>query len=367
MIERDQNTGEPNGVLHEGAQDLVVDVAPSWSHDEQLTIYKEAMRYCNSLGITSTVPGNVTSDTFKIYQAIYAAGEMTVRIRPNFVPFQQKLPPSKELEELLNRMDVLSDSRNEWLSFSSLKWFADGGFRIAWTRELHPDPKIGYGDSLIPTEYLNEVVAIANRYGWRVAIHCVGDAAIDQVLNAYERANNEKSIKNRRWVVIHASLMQPDQMERAKKLGVIVTLQDFMWIRAASAERDLGEEMAHRVGPARSIIDTMGIKSISLGTDYSVNPMNPFICMYVFITRKDPRGVVYGPDQAITREEALRLYTSSAAYYTFSEDLKGTIESGRLADLAVLSDDILTCPEETIKDIKVLMTIVDGRIVYETN
>jgi predicted amidohydrolase YtcJ len=154
-------------------------------------------------------------------------------------------------------------------------------------------------------------------------------------------------------------------MERAKKLGVIVTLQDFMWARAASVEKDLGKKRADRVSPARSIIDKMGIQNLSLGTDYSVNPMNPFTCMYVFITRKDLRGVVYGADQAITREEALRLYTSSAAFYNFDEDVKGSIEPGKLADLVVISDDILSCPEEAIKDIKAAITIVGGKIVYE--
>lgn len=366
IIERDPKTGEPNGVLHEAALYLVRDLVPPWTPDKQVEIYKESMKYCNRFGITSNVPGFLSSDSFKIYQSILVNREMTVRVSGNYVPVAVQMPSPSEWEEIVSKIGFYPDRSDEWLSFSALKWLADGGFRIAWTREPHPDPSIGYGISLIPSEYLNKVVAIANRYNWRVAIHCVGDAAIDQVLDAYEHANQEKSIVGRRWVLIHACLMQPDQMERAKKLGVIVTLQDFMWIRAASVEKDLGKNMADRVSPARSIIDKLGIENVSLGTDYSVNPMNPFICMYVFITRKDPRGVVYGADQAIAREEALRLYTSSAAFYTFSENVKGSIEPGKLADLVVISDDLLTCPTEAIKDIKAMMTIVDGKIVYES-
>jgi predicted amidohydrolase YtcJ len=365
IIERDPETGEPNGVLHEAAQYLVRDLVPPWTLDIQVKILKEAMKYCNSFGITSNVPGYISTDAFKIYQNIWAKREMTVRVSGNYFPVGVQMPPPDEWEQIVSGIGVYPDVGDEWLSFSALKWFVDGGFRIAWTREPHSDPLIGHGISLIPSEYLNKVVVIANRYNWRVAIHCVGDAAIDEVLDAYDYANREKSIVGRRWVLIHACLMQPDQMERAKKLGVIVTLQDFMWIRAASVEKDLGKNMADRVSPARSIIDKLGIENVSLGTDYSVNPMNPFICMYVFITRKDPRGVAYGADQAIAREEALRLYTSSAAYYTFSEHVKGSIEPGKLADLAVISDDLLTCPAEAIKDIKAMMTIVDGKIVYE--
>jgi len=365
IIEKDPKTGEPNGILHEAAQGLVGSLVPAFSFDEQEKMWKESMKYCNSLGLTSVVSGGFFPNSFKVYQHVWANHEMTMRASGAYRPVGEEQPSPDEWDKIINRIGCYSGFGDEWLSFSALKWFADGGFRIAWTREPHPDPAIGHGKSLIPSEYLNKVVAIANLYNWRVAVHVVGDAGIDQVLDAYEAADKEKSIVGKRWVLIHACLMQPDQMERAKKLGIIVTLQDFMWIRAASVEKDLGKRRADRVSPARSIIDKMGIESLSLGTDYSVNPMNPFICMYVFITRKDPKGVVYGADQAITREEALRLYTSSAAFYTFEEHVKGSIEPGKLADLVVISDDILTCPEETIKDIKAVMTIVDGNIVYE--
>jgi predicted amidohydrolase YtcJ len=219
---------------------------------------------------------------------------------------------------------------------------------------------------LIPPERLNKLVAICNRYNWRVGIHCVGDAAIDKVLDAYEYANREKSIVDRRFILIHASLMQPDQMEKAKKLGVRVDLQnDFMWDKAATVERFLGKEKANRACPTRLMIDRMGIGSIGAGTDYPVNTYNPFINMYVMVTRKDKNGVVYGANQAITRQEALRLYTNGAAAYSFKEGVKGSIEPGKLADLVVISNDILTCPEESMKDIQAVMTIVDGKIVYE--
>jgi predicted amidohydrolase YtcJ len=104
---------------------------------------------------------------------------------------------------------------------------------------------------------------------------------------------------------------------------------------------------------------------VGAGTDFPVNTINPFVNMYVMITRKDPQGIVYGAGEAISREEALRLYTTSAAHYTFEESIKGSVEPGKLADLTVLSGDVLTVPEEAVKDLRATMTIVGGRIVYQ--
>jgi predicted amidohydrolase YtcJ len=141
---------------------------------------------------------------------------------------------------------------------------------------------------------------------WRVGIHCVGDAAIDTVLDAYEAADKEKSILGRRFILIHASLIRPDQMERAKKLGVRADVQNaFMWNKADTVARFLGQATAERAIPTRTLIDIMGIENVGGGTDYSANILNPFINMSVMITRKDINGYVYGKDQAITREEAI--------------------------------------------------------------
>jgi predicted amidohydrolase YtcJ len=210
------------------------------------------------------------------------------------------------------------------------------------------------------------LVSIANRYGWRVGIHAVGDGAIDKVLEAYALADNKRSIRNRRFIVIHGSLMQPDQMKHARSLGVRVDTQSaFLWDKASTIARFLGKETADRAIPARDMIDHMGLNAVAQGTDYPINPLSPFINMYISITRKDVSGTVYGPTQAISREEALRLYTSSASWYSFSEHKTGSIEVGKLADLAILSDDLLTIDEENIKDIVVLKTMAGGRVVYE--
>ncbi len=369
-IQRDSATGEPNGVLAEAAIPLVSNVVPPWPFDLRVKMYKDAMKTFNGAGLTGTVIGVTDPESFKIYQHIWANREATIRASLMYCPTGEPIPtePLDEWGRIIRGIGCYSDFGDDWLSFSGIKLIVDGGMTLktAYMRDPYPHDSSYYGSFLIPPERLNKLVATCNRYNWRVGIHCVGDAAIDKVLDAYEYANKEKSIMGRRFILIHASLMQPDQMERAKKLGVRVDLQnDFMWDKAATVERFLGKEKANKACPTRWLIDQMGIGSIGAGTDYPVNTYNPFINMYVMVSRKDKNGVVYGANQAIAREEALRLYTNGSAAYSFKEDVKGSIEPGKLADLVVISHDILTCPEEFVKDIQAVMTIVDGKIVYE--
>ncbi len=370
-IQRDPVTGEPNGVLAEAAIPLVTKVVPPWPFDLRVKMYKDAMKTFNSAGLTGAVIGVTNPESFKIYQHIWANREATMRVSLMYCPTGEPIPtePLDEWGRIIRGIGCYSDFGDDWLSFSGIKLIADGGMTLktAYMRDPYPHDPSYYGSFLIPPERINKLVAICNQYNWRVGIHCVGDAAIDKVLDAYEYANKEKSIVGRRFILIHASLMQPDQMERAKKLGVRVDLQNnFMWDKAATVERFLGKEKANRACPTRWIIDHMGIGSIGAGTDYPVNTYNPFINMYVMVTRKDKDGVVYGANQAINRQEALRLYTNGSAAYSFKEDVKGSIEPGKLGDLVVISNDILNCPEESIKEIKAMMTIVGGKIVYES-
>ncbi len=155
-------------------------------------------------------------------------------------------------------------------------------------------------------------------------------------------------------------------MLRAKKLGVRVDFQNvFMWDKAATVERFLGRAIADRAVPTRTMIDIMGMDSLGAGTDFPVNPANPFLNMYVMVTRKNPAGQVYGASEAISREQAIRLYTTSAARYMFEENAKGSLEPGKLADLVVLSRDYMTVGDDQIKDIQADMTMVGGKIVFQ--
>lgn len=369
-IHRDKETGEPNGVLEERAEDLVDALLPPWPEEVRVQQMRDAMAYLNRHGITSAISAAVNPADMRVNQIIRQRRQSTLRVSAMFAP-TGGLNPSisvEEWEKFFSMIGAMSDFGDEWLSFSGVKLQVDGGMtlRTADMRESYPDEPGYHGVTVIPQDRLDELVAIANRYGWRVGTHAVGDAAIDKVLDAYAYADKEKSIRHRRFIVIHGSLMHADQMKRAKALGVRVDAQSvFLWDKAATIARYLGKETADRAVPMRLLIDEMGMDMVAQGTDYSINPVNPFINMYVMVTRKDMHGTVYGADQAVTREEALRLYTSSAARYSFSENLTGSIEAGKLADYVVLSGDPLTVPDEALKDISVITTVVGGDTVYQ--
>lgn len=370
IIHRDATTGECNGTLEEAAEDLVHNLLPDWSDEERDDQLKHAMQYFNEFGLTSAISAAVDPATLRAHQRVRQRGEASLRISAMYAP-TGGLNPSMTLDEwelFFSRIGVASDFGDDWLSYSGVKLQIDGGMtlRTAAMRDGYPDDPDYKGTIVIEPARFNALVATANRYGWRVGVHAVGDAAIDRVLDAYELADAERSIKGRRFIVIHGSLMRRDQMERAKKLDVRVDAQtSFLWDKAATVARFLGKETADRAFPMRTMIDVMGLDAVAQGTDYPINPVNPFVNIYVMVTRKDKNGEVFGAHERISREEAIRLYTSAAARYSFAEAKTGTIEPGKYADMTVISDDILSVPDEAIKDIVAVRTIVEGQTVFE--
>src|SRR3954447_562386 len=360
-------SGEFTGVLIETAIDLVEKAVPPWSEDDEIRQFKVAAGVLNSFGITSVVEGATEARDIRTLQKIAASGEATLRAGLMFRPE----PPAdmSAWEAVMSGNGASSGFGDDWLKLAGIKIFYDGGMTLktALTRDVYPDSHDNYhGIAQQTPERLKQLVSICNRYNWRVGVHVVGDLGIDHALDAFEAADREKSIRDRRFVLIHASLIRPEQMERAHRLGVRIDFQNvFMWDKAATVERFLGRATADRAVPTRTLIAKIGLDSLGAGTDFPVNPINPFLNMYIMVTRKDINGTVYGAFEAISREQALRLYTSAAARYTFEEGRKGTLEPGKLADLVVLSADYLTVPEDQIKDIKAETTIVGGKVVFQ--
>jgi len=218
------------------------------------------------------------------------------------------------------------------------------------------------GIQVVPTASYNAVVQELNRQGWRVATHAVGDAAVDQVLSAYEAADKERSIKDKRWAIEHLFIGRPDHYPRIRALGVVVSAQDHLYLAAPSMAKYWGRARAEQVTPVRTFLDEKLL--VAGGTDSPVIPYNPFWAMYHFITRETISDGVYGANQRITREEALRMFTINNARLTFEESIKGSLEPGKLADLVILSADFLTVPESSIQSIKPVATMVGGRFVF---
>jgi predicted amidohydrolase YtcJ len=364
-FERDA-AGELTGVLVETAIDRVEKIVPPFSDDDEIRQFKIAESVLNSFGITSAVEGATEARDVRTLQKIALSGEATLRVGVMYRP----APPAEmsAWEAIISGNGASSGFGDDWLKFAGIKIFYDGGMTLktALMRDVYPDSHDDYhGIAQQTPERLKQLVSICNRYNWRVGVHVVGDLGIDQVLDAFEAADAEKSILDRRFILIHASLIRPEQMERARKLGVRVDFQNvFMWDKAATVERFLGRATADRAIPTKTMIDKLGLDSLGAGTDFPVNPINPLLNMYIMVTRKDPNGNVYGASEAITREQALRLYTSAASRYMFEEGRKGTLEPGKLADLVVLSADYMTVPEDQIKDIKAAITVVGGKVVF---
>src|ERR1043166_9407406 len=189
----------------------------------------------------------------------------------------------------------------------------------------------------------------ANELGWQMTSHTTGGGATDMLLDAYEAADRIASIKDRRFTVTHGNFPNPAAIARARKLGVLFDIQPFWLYLDGSAIKDVfGPDHMIRFDPREA-----------------TNPYHPFLGMWIAITRKTVDGEVLNPEQRISRMEALRMWTWNGAYLMFAEKDKGSIETGKLADLVVLSKDYAKCPEDEIKDIEALRTVVGGKVVYD--
>jgi predicted amidohydrolase YtcJ len=197
---------------------------------------------------------------------------------------------------------------------------------------------------------------------------------VDLLLEVYEQVDKVKSIKDRRFSIIHGNFFTDRAIERMSVLGVYADMQPAWFYKDADAmKKILGDERIETFHPYRSMMDAGVVVNggsdhmVKWDADASINPYNPFLAMWTIITRTTERNTVIVPAEAITREEALRMYTINNAYASFEESIKGSIEPGKLADLAILSDDLLECPVDQIKNIQSELTIVGGKIVYTTN
>lgn len=335
------------------------------------------LRVALGLGRDRTVDDRI-AEKVKEYQTLHAAGLTSVR-HPGITPNDFALLAEMKKRGLLTmRVNALlgyasqgeyrQDEGDEWLRVGGIKISIDGGFEGGWMREPYEEP-FGEGGSYrglqtMTAAMLTSLVRTFNRGGWRVFTHAVGDAAIDEVLDAYEAADREKPIAGRRWGIEHAFIAWPDHIERIKKLGLAVSAQDHLYLAGPVLVKYWGPARAARTTPVRAFLDA-GLP-VSLGTDSPVVPYPPLWGIYHFVTRQTISGGALGADQRITREEALRAITMGYAWLTSEENVKGSIEPGKLADFVVLSGDIMTCPEKQIEQLQVVTTVVGGRVVFET-
>jgi len=271
------------------------------------------------------------------------------------------------VREVLARSPLKQDEGDEWVRIGGVKLLVDGGFEGGHMTK----PFLGglgrngtyFGITVVPPAPYAAIVKMLNADGWRVTTHAVGDAGLDQVLDAYEAADAERTIAGRRWAIEHLFVSRPDQIARLKKLDVALSVQHHLYLAAPSLKKYLGAERASQITPVRSYLE-QGFLVVG-GTDSPVVPFNPFWAFYHFLTRNTITDGVYGENERVTsRVDLLRMITINYAKLTGETHIKGSIEPGKLADFAVLSDDLLTVPEQNIPRIKALATYVGGKEVY---
>ena len=357
--------GRLNGELVDRAKDFVrLPAGPRRDPASVLDDLEASHRTLNGRGLTSIrYPGSSIAQW-------RAAGELKDQNRLNVrVEFLLRAPRSGSLAALREAMGFWPDpaAGDDWLRVGGVKLGVDGGFEGGLMRDPYEEPwgeeGTFYGLQTVPREPFIETVSELHRAGWRVATHAVGDAAIDLVLDAYEVANEDAPVTGLRWVIEHGFIPRDDQFPRMRTLELVVSAQDHLYLAAPSLVEYWGAERAGWTTPLRAYLDAE--IPVSLGTDSPVVPYDPWWVLHHFTTRGTISAGVVGRHQAVSRLEALSVATAGYAYLTFSEDERGTLEVGKLADLAVTAEDYLTCPDPCLETMRVDLTVVGGRIVWE--
>ena len=358
--------GNPTGIFNENAMGLITRHIPEHTPERNLQIAQLAMETCLENGVTSFHDAGVTRETLDLYKQLANEGNLKVRLYVMLNGGDTTL-----LKEYFEKGPEIGLGNN-FLIIRSVKLYGDGalGSRGAWLLEEYADMPGQFGHVTTPMERVYEVSLQGLEHGFQVCTHAIGDRANREVLDQYEKAfaQSPDKAENVRFRIEHAQHISAQDIPRFAELGVIPAMQAIHM----SSDRPWAIE---RLGQARieegayvwrKLLDTGAI--IANGTDAPVEPVSPVASFYASVTRKtlagEPEGG-YEPSQKMTREEALKSYTIFPAFAAFEEDIKGTIEPGKLADFTVYSQDLMTVPEDQILDTEIEMTIVGGEVLYE--
>ena len=359
QIDRDPDTGEPTGYLYERAAEPVSRLIPPYSLEQVKEGLRLVFQHFLQWGMTTIYDAGVSPTSFRAYQELLADGEAPIRVG-------LMLSARGEATDRIIGVGLQSGFGNDWLRIICLKYFIDASGFAGSAAVYQPQylGTKGLGILVNDPEELKKWVIEGHKNGFRVGIHAIGDRGIDIALDCIEAAQKEHPRDDMRHRIEHCSLCTPKQMERIKRLGVVPSSSiGYMWGIGDNYIENFGQERKRWLHPHRSLID----RGIIAGgnSDYSVSTADISKQLYTAVTRRTMTGQEYDDRERITRMEAIRTYTWNGAYTGKEEHVKGSIEPGKLADIAVLDRDILTCPEEEIKDMTVLMTIVGGKIRYE--
>jgi predicted amidohydrolase YtcJ len=375
-------SGEPTGTI-ENASGLVTKFVPARgvTDEKYHDMLVKLLHNYNAIGITSIGERGANVAAFETYNKLKAQGRLTTRVTVTIMLNTDGTVAGTE--RVIKAIPHKTGDGDDWVKIGPLKLGVDGGILYATAHMREPygpqsfslygisDPNYR-GDLRISREELKNIIRTGHRLGWQMSSHVTGDAGVDAVLEAVEASNADGPVAPRRYNLIHGYFPNPETAAKAARLGVAVDIQPMWYYKD-------GDALAEALGPKR-LEHFIGLQSwqkagvkVAINADHmqgidpntSLNPYNPFLAMQTAITRKTESGQIFGPEERVSREDALRMVTINAAWFSFDEKKVGSIEVGKYADLAILTDDYLACPEDKIKDIRSRLTMVGGKIVHE--
>ena len=351
---RDPDTGALDGVIYERAIEPIRDLLPQITPEVRREGLRTICKMLTPSGLTSVHDAMVSNDQLNTYAEGRENGDLSLRVymlaaKPHF--------------PALRDAGLKTGFGDDQLRLGGIKMVSDGA--IAARTAYMSEPYIGtcdHGILAMTQDEITESVLEIHRAGFQVCIHANGDLAIDSVLNAYERAQSDHPRPDPRHRVEHCTLVNPNLLSRMNRLGTIATPFCTYVYYHGEKMAFYGEDRLEWMFAQRSFMDS-GVVSTG-ATDYPPGPFEPLMGIQSCVTRADMNGKVWGPSQRISVEDALRIYTLNGAYASFDENKKGSIRTGKLADIAVLAQDITSVEPSTIKDIPIVETVIDGKTVY---
>jgi len=367
-IEREPGSREPTGVLA-GDAALLCKAHLEFSRQQQIDATRWGLRECARAGVTTVREGGIQADDLDVYRTLRQANELPIRISA-----QLALNAAAPLERIVAGLECLSGLNpvgDDWLRVDHAGYlFADDDYhRMMLTTPVRggrvPVDRVRryFQERCASWDRLESIVRAMAERGFSGGILAGGDAALDGVLDLLERVHADVPLADRRWVISQVVYPKPRHLRRIRELGLVLTpMWHHLYYYPALAAYH-GPDVAQTMDPFRTLLDN-GIR-VGLGSDVSRLPLNYFAAIAFLHTRQTWKWGLVNAGEAVSREQALRMLTINNAYVTFEEDTKGSIEPGKLADLVVLSDDLMTVPAERIADIRPLLTMVGGEVVHQ--
>jgi predicted amidohydrolase YtcJ len=382
-IERDAN-GEPTGIIRSVSRLVKIHSGEKTPTEaDRLQRLKMLLADYNAVGLTSISERDLGDEGIELYRHLRDAGELNCRVYVMY-SVDAQMPLDQIQARMLKAAQSPLHRYNNMLWVRGTKSYMDGGMLTGSAYMLQPwgvskvysitDPNYR-GMRYIEAGKLYQMQKFALQHNLQFTAHSVGDGAVQGMIDGYAEVNNDFPVRAARPCITHANFMSAAMIQKMKELGIVLDLQpDWLWLDGATLRKQFGEERTAYFQPYKTLFES-GVM-VGGGSDHmqkigsmrSINPYNPFLGMWITLTRQ-PRWTdqPLHPEQRISREQAIRLYTINNAFLTFEEKEKGSLEKGKLADLIVLDRDILTCPVDDVRKIEVEQTYLGGKLVYSKN